>query len=89
MIKRGSRMATAAEDQEIILKVGCDEISLTLLGLRHGDDKWKFCLDKAEGAMANSLSVENGDLLPKLHSRSKCVDTWDDAIKLLDQFLFQ
>jgi hypothetical protein len=81
-------MATTAEDQEIILKVGCDEISLTLYGVRLGNDKWKFRLDKAEDTMANSLSAEDGDLLPKLQSRSKCVDTWDDAIKLLDQFLW-
>ena len=82
-------MATAAEDQEIILKVGCDEISLTLLGVRLGYGRWKFRLDKAKHMTENCLSAEDGDLLPKLHSRSKCVDTWDDAIKLLDQFLFQ
>ena len=79
-------MAIVAEDQEIILQVGCEEISLTLYGVRLGNDKWKFLLDKDEGTMADFLLAEDGDSLPMLHTKSEYVDTWENALALLDRY---
>jgi hypothetical protein len=81
-------MARPAEDQEIILKVGGDEISLTLYGVRLGNDKWKFLLEKDEGTMADFLPEQDAGQLPVLHTRSEYVDTWDKALALLDRYLW-
>jgi hypothetical protein len=76
----------AAGRQEIILKMAGAGISLTLYGLRLGNHKWKFRLDKDEGTMADFLLEEDADILPMLRTESEYLDTWDKALALLDRY---
>jgi len=72
--------------REIILQDSGAEILITLYGIKEKTAKWKFILEKDEGAMADFLLEEDEDLLPLLYSQSKYVDTWDKALDLLDKF---
>ena len=79
-------MARAAKEREIILQIAGAGIMITLFGVRVQGDKWKFLLDKDEGTMADFLLEEDADLLPKLHTKSEYVDTWEKALALLDRY---
>ena len=79
-------MTLAAENQEVILQAVGAGIMVTLYGVRVEGGKWKFLLDKDEGTMADFLLEEDADLLPKLHTKSEYVDTWDKALALLDRY---
>jgi hypothetical protein len=71
--------------REIILQASGAGILITLYGIKKKTAKWKFILEKDEGTMADFLLEEDEDLLPLLYSQSKYVDTWDEALGLLDK----
>jgi len=79
-------MTRVAEDQRIILQMAGAGISVTLYGIKLGSGKWRFSLDKNEAVMADFLSKEDDDLLPTLHSKSGYVNTWAEAVSLLDRY---
>ena len=79
-------MVETTENQEIILQMVGAGMMVTLYGVRVEGDKWKFLLDKDEGTMADFLLEADADLLPKLHTKSEYVDTWEKAIALLDRY---
>ena len=79
-------MARAAKDREIIIKMAGAGIMVILYGVRVEGDRWKFLLDKDEGTMADFLSEEDADLLPKLRTKSEYVDSWDKALALLNRY---
>jgi hypothetical protein len=79
-------MTVAAENQEIILQAVGAGIMVTLYGVRVEGGKRKFLLDKDEAMMADFLLEDDADLLPKLHTMSEYVDTWEKAMALPDRY---
>jgi hypothetical protein len=73
---------------QVILELGAEGGSITIMGRKSPGGAWRFCLEKNEAAMADLLSEEDladfasGDF----HSRSAFVSSFDEALRLIDQY---
>ena len=63
---------------ETIVRVGASGVSITLYGERR-DDRWVFSL---------SVNDQTPELINEeaLHHESSLVDSWESALKLLDEY---
>jgi hypothetical protein len=71
------------DSKQIILRIGAAGGSITLYGLKNRAGRWLFTLGTNETTM---LSFDETLSPDKVTSTSKTVDTWEDALKLLDRY---
>jgi hypothetical protein len=73
-----------AKPAEIILEALAEGGSLTLLGIKSGNG-WRFRLVRDESTFANLLNEEDRQGI-EFRSESVWVDSWEEALALLDQY---
>jgi hypothetical protein len=76
--------ADRAEAGEIILKALAEGGSLTLLGIKAANG-WRFRIVRDESTLADLLSEEDRASI-EFRSESDWVDSWQDALALLNKY---
>ena len=73
---------------QVILEIGAEGGSMTILGSRSPSGDWKFCSERNEAAIADLLSEEDlaGFGLENFYHRSGFVDTFEQALELIDRY---
>jgi len=73
---------------QVILEIGAEGGSITILGRRSPAGKWKFLMETDETAIADLLSEDDRAGLGHrdFHQRSGVVDSFDEALKLIDRY---
>ena len=73
---------------QVILKVGAEGGSITILGSESPSGDWSFCFERNEAAIADLLSEEDlaGFGPEDFYHRSDFVSTFDEALDLIDRY---
>ena len=71
--------------REIVLEVGAEGGSITLLGRRNADENWQFEMETNETALYDLLSEEDRNTIGE-YAQSACVCSFHEALGLLDRY---
>jgi hypothetical protein len=73
---------------QVILEVGAEGGTITVLGSKSPNGDWRFCFEENEAAIADLLSDEDlAAFGPRdFHHRSGFVDTFEDALELIARY---
>jgi hypothetical protein len=72
-------------ESEVILEVGTSGGCVQLRGSHFADGSWTFFVDKNESAVFGLLQEDERNGL-KARDQSACVNSFEDALKLFDQY---
>lgn len=71
---------------EIVLEVGSEGGSLTLVRERIGEAVWQFRMERNESAIHDLLSEEDRSETGNYFVRTECVNSFHEALNLLDKY---
>ncbi len=69
---------------EVIVGIVADGGAITLVGLKDASGRWRFARTVSDRLPLLGLEGAGGE--PGLHHTSDWVDSWPDAVKLLDKY---
>jgi hypothetical protein len=72
--------------REVVLEVGAEGGSITLVRERHGEEDWKFWVHTDESSMADLLDDDDLAGMGSLSSKTSGVHAFSDAMTLLDGY---
>jgi hypothetical protein len=72
--------------REIVLEVGSEGGSLTLLRERNADEDWRFRIERNEIALYDLLSKEDRGKTGDYFARTGYVQSFPEALSLLDRY---
>jgi len=74
--------------REIVLEVGSEGGSLTLLRERNADEDWRFRIERNEIELYDLLSKEDRGRTEDYFARTGYVQSFQEALSLLDRYLW-
>jgi hypothetical protein len=72
--------------REIVLEVGTEGGSITLLGERNAGDNWQFQIETDESTLYDLLSEEDRNTIVEYCAQTVCVSSLHEALGLLDRY---
>jgi TPR repeat protein len=72
--------------REVVLEVGAEGGSLTLLRGRNKSKGWRFWIDRDERALYDLLSKEDRSEIANYFASTEYAQSFDEALKLLDKY---